>query len=122
MTKTVRAVLVGGPMYDGLYETIPAFERESGLRVEVVARLPHPELNAWVEREFSAGHPDVDLLSTHTKYAPSQAAWLEPLDGLLESALLDDFLPGPAALSQLAGRWMQVPRNLDMRLLYFRGT
>src|SRR5918995_1599291 len=118
--KTVRAVLVGGPMYDGLYGTIPAFERESGLRVEVVARLPHPELNAWVKREFSAGDPDVDLVSTHTKYAPSQAAWLEPLDNLLDNAQLADLLPGPAELSRLDGRWMQVPRNLDMRLLYFR--
>jgi multiple sugar transport system substrate-binding protein len=107
-------------MYDGLYETIPAFERESGLRVEVVARLPHPELNAWVRRSFSAGDPDVDLVSTHTKYAPSQAQWLEPLDGLLDRALVEDLLPGPAELSRLDGRWMQVPRNLDMRLLYFR--
>lgn len=107
-------------MYDGLYETIPAFEKASGLRVEVVARLPHPELNAWVKREFSAGDPDVDLVSTHTKYAPSQAAWLEPLDGLLDPAQLADLLPGPAELSRLDGRWMQVPRNLDMRLLYFR--
>jgi multiple sugar transport system substrate-binding protein len=118
--KTVRAVLVGGPMYDGLYETIPAFERESGLRVEAVARLPHPELNAWVKGAFSAGDPDVDLLSTHTKYAPSQAAWLQPLDEWLDEALTGDLLPGPAELSRLDGRWMQVPRNLDMRLLYFR--
>ena len=118
--KTVRAVLVGGPMYDGLYETIPAFERETGLRVEVVARLPHPELNAWVKHAFSAGDPDVDLLSTHTKYAPSQAAWLQPLDEWLDAALTGDLLPGPAELSRLDGRWMQVPRNLDMRLLYFR--
>jgi multiple sugar transport system substrate-binding protein len=118
--QTVRAVLVGGPMYDGLYETIPAFERESGLRVEVVARLPHPELNAWVKHAFTAGDPGVDLLSTHTKYAPSQAQWLEPLDGLVDRAALDDLLPGPAELSRLDGRWMQVPRNLDMRLLYYR--
>ena len=107
-------------MYDGLYQTIPAFERESGLRVEVVARLPHPELNAWIRREFSAGDPDVDLLSTHTKYAPSQAQWLQPLDGGVDAALAEDLLPGPAELSRLDGRWMQVPRNLDMRLLYFR--
>ena len=118
--KTVRAVLVGGPMYDGLYESIPAFERETGLRVEVVARLPHPELNAWVKREFSAGDPDLDVVSTHTKYAPSQAQWLEPLDEWIERAQTDDLLPGPAELSRLDGRWMQVPRNLDMRLLYFR--
>jgi multiple sugar transport system substrate-binding protein len=118
--KTVRAVLVGGPMYDGLYETLPAFERASGLRVEVVARLPHPELNAWVRREFSVGDPDVDLVSTHTKYAPSQAQWLQPLDDALPDELTSDLLPGPAELSRLDGRWMQVPRNLDMRLLYFR--
>jgi multiple sugar transport system substrate-binding protein len=118
--NTVRAALVGGPMYDGLYESLPAFERETGLRVEVVVRLPHPELNAWVKHAFSAGDPDLDLLSTHTKYAPSQAQWLQPLDDALDPALLDDLLPGPAELSRLDGRWMQVPRNLDMRLLYFR--
>jgi multiple sugar transport system substrate-binding protein len=118
--QTVKAVLVGGPMYDGLYETLPAFERQSGLRVEVIARLPHPELNAWVKRAFSAGDADVDLLSTHTKYAPSQAQWLQPLDGLLDAGALRDLLPGPAELSRLDGRWMQVPRNLDMRLLYYR--
>ena len=118
--KTVRAVLVGGPMYDGLYDAIPAFEQASGQRVEVVAHLPHPELNAWVKAAFNAGDPDVDLLSTHTKYAPAQAQWLQPLDDLLDPAQIEDLLPGPAALSRLDGRWMQVPRNLDMRLLYYR--
>jgi multiple sugar transport system substrate-binding protein len=107
-------------MYDGLYDTLPAFERESGLRVEVVARLPHPELNAWVQQAFSAGDPGVDLLSTHTKYAASQAQWLQPLDDLLDRGELEDLLPGPAELARLDGRWMQVPRNLDLRLLYFR--
>jgi multiple sugar transport system substrate-binding protein len=107
-------------MYDGLYDSIPEFERESGLRVEVVAKLPHPELNAWVKREFTAGDPGVDLLSTHTKYAPSQAQWLAPLDGVVDGALAGDLLPGPAELSRLDGRWVQVPRNLDMRLLYYR--
>jgi multiple sugar transport system substrate-binding protein len=107
-------------MYDGLYEALPAFERESGLRVEVVAKLPHPELNAWVKHAFSAGDPDVDLVSTHTKYAPSQAQWLAPIDEVVDRALAGDLLPGPAELSRLDGRWMQVPRNLDMRLLYYR--
>jgi multiple sugar transport system substrate-binding protein len=107
-------------MYDGLYDSIPEFERESGLRVEVVAKLPHPELNAWVKREFTAGDPGVDLLSTHTKYAPSQAQWLAPLDEVVDGALAGDLLPGPAELSRLDGRWVQVPRNLDMRLLYYR--
>ena len=50
--STVRVLLVGGPMYDGLYERFPEFERATGLRVEVVDRLPHPELNARVKQEF----------------------------------------------------------------------
>src|SRR5262249_61037120 len=32
-SQVVRALLVGGPMYDGLYDLFPAFERETGLRV-----------------------------------------------------------------------------------------
>ena len=73
-------------MYDGLYARIPEFERRSGLAVEVVDRLPHPELNARVDRDrASAGSADLDLVSTHTKYAPSQAPWLAPLDGLVDA-------------------------------------
>ena len=36
-TKRVRALLVGGPMYDPLYDAVPAFERETGYSVEIVA-------------------------------------------------------------------------------------
>lgn len=119
---TVRAALVGGPMYDPLYEMIPAFERDAGFRVEVVARLPHPELNAFVKHAFESGRPDIDLLSTHTKYAPSQAQWLMPLDDVdvLHGADRADLLPRPAELSRIGGRLLQVPRNLDVRLLHYR--
>ena len=119
-TRVVRALLVGGPMYDPLYDRIPAFEQETGIRVEIVDRLPHPELNARVKRDFEAGEPDLDLISTHTKYAPSQARWLSPLDDLEIAAGRDDFLPQPLALAQIDGALLQIPRNLDVRLLYYR--
>ncbi len=118
--KTIRAALVGGPMYNPLYRAIPEFERETGLDVAVVVRLPHPELNAWVRRTFEHGAADVDLLSTHTKYAPSQAQWLTPLDDVIPEEHLDDLLPRPAALSRIDGHLLQVPRNLDVRLLHYR--
>ena len=119
-TRTVRALLVGGPMYDPLYDRIPAFERETGLRVEVVERLPHPELNARVKRDFDNGDPNLDLISTHTKYAPSQARWLSPLDDLPVARERDDFLPQPLELARIDGALLQIPRNLDVRLLYYR--
>jgi multiple sugar transport system substrate-binding protein len=118
--RIVRALLVGGPMYDPLYARIPGFERTTGLHVEVVDRLPHPELNARVRHDFEAGDPDLDLISTHTKYAPSQAAWLSPLDDLPVAADAHDFLPKLVELARIDGALLQIPRNLDVRLLYYR--
>jgi multiple sugar transport system substrate-binding protein len=118
--RTVRAALVGGPMYDPLYDALPRFAAETGLRVEVVVRLPHPELNAWVKRAFETGDPDLDILSTHTKYAPSQAQWLSPLDDVVPRAELDDLLDRPRDLARIGGQLLQVPRNLDVRLLHYR--
>lgn len=118
--RVVRALLVGGPMYDGLYARLPAFEAETGLRVEVMDRLPHPELNARVRSEFASGEPDVDLLSTHTKYSPSQAQWLSPLEDVVEKGDAEDLLERPAELARIEGRLLQYPRNLDLRLLYYR--
>jgi multiple sugar transport system substrate-binding protein len=120
MTDKVRALLVGGPMYDPLYDAIPAFERASGLSVEIVDRLPHPELNAYVRRAFESGDPGIDLLSTHTKYAPSQAQWLIPLDAVIDADTVADLLPRPLELSTVDGALLQAPRNLDVRLLHYR--
>ena len=116
---TLRIALVGGPMYDGLYDTIPQFAAAHNIHVEIVAKLPHPELNAFVKDAFESG-AILDAISTHTKYAPSQAQWLRPLDDLLPAELVRDLLPRPAELSRIDGRLLQVPRNLDVRLLHYR--
>jgi multiple sugar transport system substrate-binding protein len=116
----VRAALVGGPMYDPLYAAIPDFERETGLTVEIVAQLPHPELNAFVKSTFPSGQADIDLLSTHTKYAPSQAQWLAPITDEVPLDVVADLLPRAAELARIGGRLLQVPRNVDVRLLHYR--
>lgn len=118
--RLVRVALVGGPMYDPLYDVLPAFERESGMRVEVVAKLPHPELNAFLRTTLPSADADLDLISTHTKYAPSQAEWLTPLDGEIPTDVVDDLLPRAAELSRIGGQLFQVPRYLDVRLLHYR--
>ena len=115
----VRIALVGGPMYDQLYNAIPDFEHASGIRVEIVAELPHPELNAFVKSAFESGVP-LDAISTHTKYAPSQAQWLRAIDDVMPDDLVRDLLPRPAELSRIDGRLMQIPRNLDVRLMHYR--
>lgn len=116
---TVRTALVGGPMYDPLYDIIPEFEHAAGVRVEVVAQLPHPELNAFVKDALESG-ARLDVISTHTKYAPSQAQWLSSLDEVMPADVIADLLPRPAQLSRIDGKLRQIPRNLDVRLLHYR--
>jgi multiple sugar transport system substrate-binding protein len=106
-------------MYDPLYAVVPSFEAHTGVRVDVVAQLPHPELNAFVRRAFESGD-DLDVISTHTKYAPSQMRGLMALDDLVSDEQQADLLHRPAELSLIDGRLYQVPRNLDVRLLHYR--
>ena len=106
-------------MYDRLYDAIPEFQHAANVRVDIVAQLPHPELNAFVKDAFESGMP-LDVISTHTKYAPSQAPWLRAIDDLMPAELVGDLLPRPAELSRIDGRLFQIPRNLDVRLLHYR--
>jgi len=116
----LHVALIGGPQYDRLLEMLPAFERQTGYRVVVEVRLPHVELNARMAADLGTGRGRYDLISTHTKYAPSQAEHLRPLDDLVGPAELSDFFPRVLDLCRIDGRLMQLPRNFDARLLFYR--
>jgi multiple sugar transport system substrate-binding protein len=120
MRSKLRVLLVGGPMYDPLYTRLPDFEEREGVGVEVVASLPHPELNDRVEEEFGSGSASYDLISTHAKYAPSQAQWLSPLDEDLNDEDLLHFSPLTLELARIDGSLYSVPRMLDVKLLLYR--
>ena len=116
----LNVALVAGPMYDSLYELLPEFERKSGRRVHVAARLVHPELNAHLEQVYRAGTGAYDLISTHNKYAPSQKHFLRPLDDWYRETELNDFIPSVLEMSRVEGWLLSIPRNIDVRLLYYR--
>ena len=87
---TVRAALISGPMYDALYARLGDFTAATGIAAEIAYQGDHPALN---EHLASLADVPYDLVSTHTKYAPSQLAFLAPLDGLLAPDDLSDFTP-----------------------------
>lgn len=116
----LNLALVGGPMYDPLYELLPGFEKKTGRRVHVAARLVHPELNAHLEEVYRGGQGGYDLVSTHNKYAPSQKYFLRPLDDWFREAELNEFIPSVLELSRVEGWLLSIPRNIDVRLLYYR--
>src|SRR5215207_8022978 len=119
MAKSLRVLLVGGPMYDPLYARLEEFEAQEGIDVEAVVPS-HPDLNERIEEEFGSGAASYDLLSTHAKYAPSQRRWLTPLDDDLEGTELEPFALRPLELARIEGSLYGVPRNLDVKLLYHR--
>ena len=120
MAGNLRILLVGGPMYDPLYERIGEFEEREGISVEAAVAPTHPDLNEHIEEEFSSGTASYDLISTHAKYAPSQKRWLTPLDEDLEDPELENFTPQTLELARIDDLLYGVPRNLDVKLLYCR--
>ncbi len=120
MTSLVVA-LVGGPMYDGLYAGLEALGASVGIDdIEIVVHADHPTLNTEVARRLGAGER-IDVISTHGKYAPSQAAWLRPLDDVIDPAVVDAQSEGAVALCRgMAGELLCVPRNVDVRVMWRR--
>jgi len=117
MSSELQVALISGPAYDPLYECLARFIAESGIEVNVAFRGDHPALN-----QHLASLRDVpyDLVSTHTKYAPSQLDFLAPIDDLIDSSSLDDFVPLLLELGRVDGSLYGIPRNIDVRLLHFR--
>lgn len=112
MNDRLRLALVGGPMYDAVYE--PFLDD-----VEVVVHADHLTLNAHVARALAAGER-IDVLSTHGKYAPSQRRWLQPLDDLVDQSVIEALAPGAVGLCRDRGDLLCVPRNVDVRVLWWR--
>jgi multiple sugar transport system substrate-binding protein len=114
---TLHIALIAGPAYDPLYQCLPAFTSRTGVTVDVAFAGDHPALNRHLA---SLGEVPYDLVSTHTKYAPSQLRFLVRLDGLIDAAVLDDFEPLLLELASVNGSLYGVPRNIDVRLLHYR--
>ena len=117
MNNQLEVALVSGPAYDSLYLCLQRFTDMTGVRVNVAFSSDHPGLN-----QHLASLEDVpyDLVSTHTKYAPSQLGFLAPLDDLIPNEVLKDFMPLLLELTRVNGALYGLPRNIDVRLLHYR--
>lgn len=57
------------------------------------------------------------MLATHSKYAPSQAKWLRPLDGVVNTR---ELAPRAVELCRFDDAQYCVPRLIDVRILWVR--
>ena len=108
----LRVALVGGPMYDHLYTLLDSLS--GGVGVEIVVHADHPTLNREVAARLSAGER-LDVIATHSKYAPSQAKWLRPLDGLID---VGELAPLAVDLCRYRSALLCAPRLIDVRIMW----
>src|SRR5918993_622091 len=117
MSNELQVAFVSGPAYDPLYACLPGFTGANGAGVNVAFSGDHPSLNHHLA---ALGEVPYDLVSTHTKYAPSQLNFLAPLDELVGASALGDFVPPLLELARVEGLLYGLPRNIDVRLLHYR--
>jgi multiple sugar transport system substrate-binding protein len=117
MSRELQVALIAGPAYDPLYQCLPAFTEAAGVTVNVAFSGDHPALNRHLA---SLANVPYDVVSTHTKYAPSQLSFLAPLDGLIDETALQDFAPMALEMAHAGGSLYGLPRNIDVRLLHYR--
>lgn len=117
MSSELHVGLISGPAYDPLYDCLPAFTQETGISVKVGFTGDHPELNRHLA---SLSQVPYDLVSTHTKYAPSQLGFLASLDDVVDKKELEDFAPLILEMASVDGKLFGLPRNIDVRLLHYR--
>ena len=117
MTAKVKAALISGGMYDALYKPAIEIAGKQGIEIEVAFSGLHPEVNHHIE---SFADLPYDIITTHTKYAPSQLKHIAPLDGLVGKDYLADFVPSMIDLASINGKLYGLPRNIDVRLLHYR--
>ncbi|KAG0034861.1 hypothetical protein BGZ81_002627 [Podila clonocystis] len=125
----LKIAVISGPQYDRLYDRLCLFEQQSGHKVEIVFRGSHPELNDYLAASFKnydsatpySSSPDLDLISTHIKYAPSQVDFLQELDNdQVTPAERSEFLEAALEASKVQGKLYQLPRMVDSRVLFYR--
>lgn len=117
MDSELQIALVSGPAYDPLYSRLKKFTEMTGVHVNVAFSADHPALNHHLARLDDVPY---HLVSTHTKYAPSQLEFLSPLNGLVPDNVLGDFMPLLLELARVNGSLYGLPRNIDVRLLHYR--
>ncbi|OPA80527.1 hypothetical protein BVG16_07310 [Paenibacillus selenitireducens] len=119
-SKTLRVAFIDGPAYAPLYACLAQFSQQFGIQVDIGFKGTHPDLNRHVQECFENGLSSYDLISTHTKYAPSQARYLYGLDQAFTAEELGDFSPALLELARVQGELISIPRNFDARLLVYR--
>jgi len=120
--KTLRMHAISGANYDELYKLIPAWEEETGAKVEFVFKGNGFETDKRLVQDFAAGTVDYDICWDHSSFFSQyvKADGLEPLDNHFSTEELADFIPGILNAGKKDGKLWVIPRHFDISCNHFR--
>ena len=114
--KTLRMHAISGANYDELYKLIPAWEEETGAKVEMVFKGNGFETDKRLVQDFAAGTVDYDVCWDHSSFFSQyvKADGLEPLDNYFGDEDLGDFIPRLVDAARRDGSLWVIPRHFDI--------
>ncbi|EGU61300.1 extracellular solute-binding protein, partial [Vibrio nigripulchritudo ATCC 27043] len=118
--NVLRVKLIGGAQYEPLYTLIPKWERKTGMKVEVLSRKNHFELDREIKQDIAANNINYCVASNHTSFAPQYGSIYTDLRKLIGSNVLDEFVPLTLEHGTIDGRLVQLPRHSDISNLYYK--
>lgn len=120
----LNAVLIGGKgfePYEVLYSKISDFEHKFSIKVNILHKFSHPELNAF--KDSLKGNEDIDVISSHTSFLRSyRYLYLNLIETDPENtkALLNDLPDSLKKAVMIKDKALIAPRFIDVSSLHYR--
>lgn len=116
----LNCAMVSGGDYEALYQKIPEFEKDTGIKVNITFKSNSFELDRQLKMDFAAKTDNYDVIWDHTSFFTQYIKYLEPLDGYFSNEDLRDFLPGLLDACRRDGQLWMIPRHADISGLFYR--
>jgi len=120
-TKITYMVAGGSPFSEAVLKLLPEFEKESGIKVEVV-ELPYEQTysKGIIEARNRTGAYDVIQINRPALAAYSEADLLVPLEKYVSKQIIDDMFAAHGRYVTFDDKVYAVPHSNDIRALYYR--
>ena len=118
---TLRVKLLGdGLQSEALYRSvIPAWERATGARVEVLAIMRHADLDRALKQDMAERTLNYCVASNHTSFNPQYLGLFRDLATLIPADYLKNFDPHVLALARTGNALLQLPRYTDISQIFY---
>lgn len=117
---TLKVKLLGGTQYEALYDAIiPAWEKKTGAKVEVLSQKDFFSLDKEIKQDIAARKISYCVASNLTSFGPQYADLHRDLRPLIPASFLAQFNSRVLQQSMLYGELVQLPRHSDVSALYY---